>query len=261
MNHFTVTPISSFADNYIWLLQDNLGHAVVIDPGDADPVLQYLDKNQLELQAILITHHHHDHVGGVRKLKNIFSKKIVIYAPKNEIDNIKCYDIAVSEGDVVDLNFCTFDILDIPGHTLGHIAYVGQGKLFCGDTLFSAGCGRVFEGTMEQMFASLTKIKNLPHDTEVYCAHEYTESNLRFASIVEPENQAIKSRQQEVKLLREKNKPTLPSLLREECLVNPFLRCDYPEIKQVLQHRERCEMEREVDVFTSLRKWKDGFAG
>jgi hydroxyacylglutathione hydrolase len=254
-----IIPLSAFKDNYIWLLANNNNQqCAIVDPGDATPVLQALEKHKLTLRSILITHHHHDHVGGVHKLHEKFPDA-AIYGPAHE--SIPDLNHPVKENDIVDLPFLDLRlrVIDIPGHTLGHIAYYGNGMLFCGDTLFSAGCGRIFEGTPAQMFASLTKIANLPDDTLIYCAHEYTQNNLRFAQLVEHNNNDIKNRLQEVTLLREKNLPTLPSKLSWEKLTNPFLRGKMDSVINSLSLQFGKPFTDPVDIFKTLRAWKDTF--
>ncbi|GEM74092.1 hydroxyacylglutathione hydrolase [Vibrio sagamiensis] len=249
-----IKSIPAFNDNYIWLIQNSDGHCAVVDPGDAKPVLEYLKTHKLILEAILITHHHNDHIGGVPDLVHAFPH-ISVIGPKTE--PIPTLTNPVEEGDKLELFGETFLVLGLPGHTLGHIGYVGDGKLFCGDVLFSAGCGRVFEGTLEQMYESLSKIAALPEETEVFCAHEYTASNIAFALAVEPDNEQLHQYRDEVNRLRARNRPTLPTTLRREKWVNPFLRTAHPEvIKSVanrLAHHEPCA------VFSALRQWKNDF--
>ena len=234
--------IAIFDDNYIWLLVDEESQtAVAVDPGDSAPLLDYLSAHNLTLTDILITHHHADHIGGVLDLKQHF--QLEVYGPK--LENIQVVTKELVEGDIVTIETMglSFAVIEIPGHTLGHIAYYNQEHaiLFCGDTLFSAGCGRIFEGTPAQMYASLQKLQNLPIDTAVYCTHEYTLANLKFAESVEPGNPAILNRVAEVTKLREQGLASLPSTIDAEQQFNPFLRCDSEE------------------QFTHLRKLKDNF--
>jgi hydroxyacylglutathione hydrolase len=255
-----IIPLSAFKDNYIWLLANNNNQqCAIVDPGDAAPVLEALRKRNLTLRSILITHHHHDHVGGVSKLHQEFPD-ISIYGPAHE--SIPDLTHPVKENDNVELDFLALRlrVIEIPGHTLSHIAYYGKRMLFCGDTLFSAGCGRLFEGTPAQMFESLTKIANLPEDTLIYCAHEYTQNNLRFAQTVEPNNNNIKNRLQEVTALREKNLATLPSLLSGEKLTNPFLRGEMDSVINSLSLQFGKPFTDPVDIFKTLRAWKDTFS-
>jgi hydroxyacylglutathione hydrolase len=223
-----IFPIPAFADNYIWLLS-NGSHAVVVDPGDAAPVIALLDNLSLSLDAILITHHHADHTGGVEQLLQHWPARV--YAPKHE--QFSFPHTAVEENNVIHLESINLDlhIMEVPGHTLGHVAYYGANYLFCGDTLFGGGCGRLFEGTPEQMFNSLQRFAKLPGNTAVYCTHEYTEHNLRFAAMLEPGNELLNKRQADARELRLAGQPTLPSTINLELKTNPFLRCDQPTIQ------------------------------
>jgi len=240
-----IITVPAFDDNYIWLLhQTGNKNCVVVDPGDAKPVLAALDKHQLKLEAILITHHHPDHIGGVNEL--VLATGASVYGPGNE--EIKEVDFPVNESDMVKLDnsALTFSVFDVPGHTRGHIAYLTDDALFSGDSLFAGGCGRIFEGTAEQMYLSLTKLSKLPGETRIFCAHEYTESNLKFALAVEPENETLVERMQEVKKARSKGKPTVPSFLSVEIATNPFLRSHQQSVVKVAELR--------LD-----RSWKDSF--
>lgn len=252
----TIHPILALSDNYVWaMLAGN--RAVIVDPGDAAPVQTYLHKHGLRLAAILITHHHWDHTGGIKALKKEYD--VPVFGSANE--PIELMNIPLQEpNEVIIADFpLRFHVIDIPGHTLGHIAYYAENVLFCGDTLFAAGCGRVFEGTMAQMYSSLEKIAALPDDTNIYCAHEYTLNNLRFAKLVEPHNRDIDERIKSVSALREKNLPSLPSLLSDEKKTNPFLRCDVPDVIIAAEAHADCKLRIPVEVFGVLRKWKDGF--
>jgi hydroxyacylglutathione hydrolase len=253
----SVFPIKAFNDNYIWCLH-NQTHCVVVDPGDAAPVLAYCKDNQLILSAILITHHHWDHTGGIDALLTAFPD-IPVYGPQNK--GIKQITVRLSQDDGLELPQLglTFSVLEIPGHTLDHIAYYGDTGLFCGDTLFSAGCGRLFEGTPQQMLMSLTKLTMLPADTAVYCAHEYTVANIAFAEAVEPNNQALTDYKHWAKQQRQKNVPTLPSNIRRELAVNPFLRCHSAELVKNVSQNVSSALTSEQATFTSLRNWKDNF--
>jgi hydroxyacylglutathione hydrolase len=251
-----VTPIPAFQDNYIWLL-DNTSSAVVVDPGDAGPVLRYLDAHQLRLSAILATHHHADHIGGVDALLVRFP--VPVFGPAGE--DIAQLTVRLKEGDGItvpglDLKF---SVLDVPGHTAGHIAYFGNGMLFCGDTLFACGCGRLFEGTPEQMTSSLSKLAALPGDTRVYCGHEYTLANIRFAQAVEPGNDALAERMQRDTEKREQGLPTLPSTIALERKTNPFLRWSAPEVVAAAEHRANKKLPKPHEVFGTLREWKNRF--
>lgn len=256
--HIQLIPI--FQDNYIWLIINSEQKSVIaIDPGDAEPLIDFLRTNQMRLEAILITHHHDDHTGGLLELQKHFL--VDVYGPKSE--RISGVTHQVSEADLITLPSvkAPINILDIPGHTLGHIAYYMPGFLFCGDTLFSAGCGRIFEGTPEQMYHSLQKISALPDNTNIYCTHEYTLQNLKFAQAVEPSNQQIQAKLHEVMALRGLNTPTLPAHLWEEKQINPFLRCHISEIVQHVETHFGLKCSTEVQVFEYLREWKNHFTG
>jgi hydroxyacylglutathione hydrolase len=252
-----ISALPAFTDNYIWLLQDSRSRrCAVVDPGDAAPVLDWLERNPgWELSDILITHHHHDHVGGVEQLKNVTGAKV--YGPANE--NIPARDVALHDNDRITALGWDFDVYAVPGHTLGHIAFYHQGVLFCGDTLFAAGCGRLFEGTPEQMHTSLERLAALPADTSVYCTHEYTQSNLKFAQAVEPHNADIAERVENVRQLRARGEITLPSNLALEKRTNPFLRTAETSVKQKADERNGLDNLSQSAVFAALRAWKDKF--
>ena len=256
-----VTPVKAFSDNYIWLLRGAADpkKVAVVDPGDAAPVQRFLRENQLHLAAILITHHHADHVGGVETL--VQEHRAPVFGPASE--TIPGNPQRLKGGDRIDVPGLglQFSVLDIPGHTAGHIAYVGHGAVFCGDTLFSAGCGRLFEGTAEQMTASLSKLSALDPNTLVYCGHEYTVSNLRFAKTVEPGNPDIAAHMQRCLGKRERDEPTVPSTLALEHSVNPFLRCASDTVKQAAEAHTGHALDSNVAVFAAIRAWKDGFRG
>ncbi|MDF2155518.1 hydroxyacylglutathione hydrolase [Vibrio sp. CAU 1672] len=249
-----IKSIPAFNDNYIWLIQNSDQRCAVVDPGDAQPVLDYLQAYGLTLDAILITHHHNDHIGGVADLVRTFPQ-VTVVGPKAE--PIPTLTHPIEEGDKLELFGEVFLVLGLPGHTLGHIGYVGAGKLFCGDVLFSAGCGRIFEGTPEQMFQSLSKIAALPDDTEVYAAHEYTASNIAFALAVEPDNEQLRQYRDDVNRLRAQNIATLPTTIGREKWINPFLRTTHADV--VKSVAKRIENSDPVSVFTALREWKNGF--
>jgi hydroxyacylglutathione hydrolase len=252
----TIIPIPAFSDNYIWLLREG-GSAAVVDPGDAAPVIAYLERERLELSAIINTHHHGDHVGGNRDLVSRWP--VPVYGPADEA--IPAVTHPVRESDVVDVPGVglAFKVLDIPGHTAGHIAFVGPDMVFCGDTLFAAGCGRLFEGTPRQMVSSLAKLAALPPTTRVYCGHEYTLSNIRFALAVEPDSEALRNRQSRAEMKRSRLEPTLPTLIGEERATNPFLRTDEPSIRASAERHAGRQLQDQVAVFAEIRAWKNTF--
>ncbi|MEW6729049.1 MAG: hydroxyacylglutathione hydrolase [Pseudomonadota bacterium] len=253
-----ITPLPAFDDNYIWLLHDDAQEAAVIDPGDARPVIDHLDGQGLRLTAILLTHHHWDHTGGARELAERYGAPIL--GPDSE--RIDCVSRPLKEGETVDLGrLGQWRVMATPGHTLDHIAYYNPeaGALFCGDTLFGAGCGRLFEGTPQQMQDSLEKIRALPDDTLIYCGHEYTEDNLRFAVLAEPGNPAIRARIEATRAQRERGEPTVPSTLLLEKSTNPFLRWDSPELCQRAAERSGENLSAPSAMFAAVRAWKDAF--
>ncbi|WP_019674778.1 hydroxyacylglutathione hydrolase [Arsukibacterium perlucidum] len=251
----TINPLAAFEDNYIWsLCQPDNPFCIVVDPGDAKPVLAFLKQQQKSLYAILITHHHPDHTGGLAELQQAWPD-VRIIGPGAEQTKIPLLTEQVQQGDTVQLPpFQTqLQVIDLPGHTLGHIGFYSKPYLFCGDTLFSAGCGRLFEGSAAQLHHSLCKLATLPADTQVYCTHEYTLANLRFALTIEPDNQQLKNYQQHCQSLRQQNKPTLPGNLATEQQVNPFLRCENKALQQ------RFQQNTSLGLFTLLRTMKDPF--
>ena len=251
---FKIVPVSAFTDNYIWVIHDQY-HAVVVDPGEAKPVLDFLEQKKLKLTAILNTHHHIDHVGG--NLELLQQSQVPVYGPGSEA--IPTVTHRLKEGDSVYLSELSLrlSILDIPGHTAGHIAYYGANLLFCGDTLFSCGCGRLFEGTAQQMYISLNKLARLSDETGVYCGHEYTLANINFARLVEPENQAITQLQISAEKQRKSNLPTLPSTIAMEKACNPFLRCNQPEVIRNASNYAGKSLTDPVSVFAAIREWKN----
>lgn len=254
----SVRPIRAFSDNYIWLIENGTGQAVVVDPGEAGPVSEALAADGLTLAGILVTHHHFDHTGGVASLAETWGCPVV--GPENPA--IDAVTRRVAAGDTVHVLDSRFEVLEVPGHTLDHIAYFRPGEaplLFCGDTLFAGGCGRVFEGTFPMMFESLQRLAALPDDTRVYCAHEYTLANLAFAEAVEPDNVDLQERIAHARALREEDSPTVPSLLSTERATNPFLRCSQDAVLKGLAAADRSADGRPQDRFAALRQWKDGF--
>lgn len=260
MHRLTVTALPAFTDNYIWALS-HLGETVVVDPGAAGPVLQFLEQSKTTLNAILLTHHHGDHMGGVKELVQATACKRVYASHQAHFEGITH---RVSEGDAVDVLTIPFTVLEIPGHTLDHLAFWSEkaSAVFCGDTLFMAGCGRVFEGTPEQMYRSLQKLAALPGQTLVYCAHEYTVSNLKFALAAEPDNAAVAERFTHCLALRAQGRASVPGLLATEWQTNPFLRCHSASVRATLQASQGVQMSPDTsdsEVFAALRNWKNRF--
>ena len=263
--------LPAFSDNYIWMLHDG-ERALVVDPGDAAPVISALTQHHLQLAAILVTHHHADHVGGVDALRPYLVSAAgaagPVWGPAGE--HIPQPYTPLAQGDTVEVMGLSFDVIDVPGHTAGHIAYFQRERsrsttatvksplLFCGDTLFSAGCGRLFEGTPAQMSRSLAKLTALPGDVRVCCTHEYTLSNLRFAAAVEPGNAAMQAHTATCQEQRRRGQPTLPSTIEIEKSINPFLRCGQPEVRASALAQGAVSSD-EVDVFAALREWKNNF--
>lgn len=257
----TFTALPAFNDNYIWLIQDAQHKlCAAVDPGDAQPVLSWLAEHpDWQLSDIIITHHHHDHVGGVSALKQATQARVV--GPANE--TIPCLDLPVDEGATIELLGHTVQVFAVPGHTLGHVVYFCPETdetpwLLSGDTLFAGGCGRIFEGTAQQMHTSLSRLADLPDNTRVYCTHEYTLSNLLFAQAVEPNNADLKQRITHVRQLRDKQLITLPSTIDLEKRTNPFLRCEQPEVIKAAEQKSGVVL-RGHAVFSTLRSWKDTF--
>jgi hydroxyacylglutathione hydrolase len=252
-----VTPLPAFDDNYIWVLRrPDAPSVAVVDPGDEDPVVDWLAGQQLGLAAILLTHHHADHTGGVRGLLDAFPGTAVFGPARERIPGITN---PLKEGDLVQLECldAPLQVLDVPGHTAGHIAYYGEGALFCGDTLFAAGCGRVFGGTLGDLHASLQRIAGLPPQTLVYCAHEYTLANLGFARWVEPDSSAIQQREAVERQRRQAGQPTVPSTLALELATNPFLRTAEPLVRRAAERYAKRPLTDAAAIFAAIRTWKD----
>jgi hydroxyacylglutathione hydrolase len=251
-----IIPIPAFSDNYIWAIRDST-HVAVVDPGDARPVLDYLAHEGLELVAILNTHHHADHVGGNGALLERY--EVPVYGPRDE----RIADVSERMGDGDRLTMPHFgthlEVIEIPGHTRSHIAFHGAGMLFCGDTLFAAGCGRLFEGTPAQMYDSLSRLATLPEDAKVYCGHEYTMSNIRFARAADPDNAALAEWGMRAQRLRDTGQPTLPTDIALEKKTNPFLRCGEPPIRQSASRYAGRPLSDPVDVLAAIREWKNNF--
>lgn len=251
-----ITPLPAFSDNYIWLLQGEGAGVAVVDPGDPAPVEAALAERGLGLDAVLITHHHRDHTGGIRRLGERFPG-LRVYGPAGEA--IPGVTHPLGDGDRVRpwAGGPEFRVMDVGGHTAGHIAYYGAGSLFCGDTVFACGCGRLFEGTPAQMTASLQRILALPGDTRVYCAHEYTLENIGFAKWVEPDNPALLERERVEAARRERGEPTVPFTLDQERASNPFLRFAEPPVVRAASRWAGEDLEGPVAVFAAVRAWKD----
>ena len=255
----TLLPLPAFQDNYLWLLHDGQ-QALVVDPGDPQPVLQALAQARLTLQSILVTHHHRDHTGGLQALVEASSARVI--GPARETLPVPFEPVAA--GDVFDAVGLRWQVIDVPGHTAGHVAYFCETAqpaplLFCGDTLFSGGCGRLFEGTPAQMLDSLDRLSALPGETRVCCAHEYTLSNLKFAREVEPENQELLDYQQACQAMRDRGEPTLPSTIGRERAINPFLRTRTADVIRAAQAYNGAPVNDPIGVFAAIRQWKNEF--
>ncbi len=255
----SVYPISAFDDNYIWTLQGaDPEQVAVVDPGDAEPVLQYLKDNNKTLAAILITHHHGDHTGGVKQLQNALN--VPVYGPADS--PFKGITETLNDGDRIELLGHQFQVKAVPAHTLDHIAYLQDDQhpqLFCGDTLFLAGCGRLFEGTAEQMLAAMNYFKSLPPETEVYCTHEYSLANLKFAQAVEPQNKAIQQALERCQSSRSAGQPTLPSSIADELTFNPYMRVTEPGVITSAERQAGQSLTTDVAVLATIREWKNRF--
>jgi len=251
-----IFPVRAFKDNYIWIVH-NQQSALIIDPGDAAPVLTWIDQQKLQPVAILCTHHHHDHTGGIPALVQAFA--LPVYGPASEKIPGKTHPLV--DGDVLSFPELPLElsVLDIPGHTAGHIAYYGQNYLFCGDTLFACGCGRIFEGSAQQMFNSLQKLASLPDETRIYCAHEYTLANIRFARTIDTNNLDLIKLENAAEEKLKQNIPTLPSTLAVEKATNPFLRCDQPAVMHSASQYAGRHLDDPVSVFAAIRDWKNNF--
>lgn len=246
--------IPAFQDNYIWVLNNEAGQCIIVDPGEAAPVLKAVAENNWQPEAILLTHHHHDHVGGVKELLKHFPT-LVVYGPEETQD--KGTNRVVNEGDKVDILGCEFSVIATPGHTLGHVCYFSFPYLFCGDTMFSGGCGRLFEGTADDMYESFQKLNGLPAETLVCCAHEYTESNIKFSLSILPQDRALIRYYRKVKELRAKNHATLPTTLQNEREINLFLRTENVDFKRLIFKETNLQQPRQI--FAWLRAKKDSF--
>ena len=252
----SVKPIKAYQDNYIWLVSTNEG-SIVVDPGESKKILNLIDNNEIDLKGVLITHHHFDHTNGLSDLLN--ERGLEVYGPKNNVNGI---NNIVKNNDKFTVIGIDFEVIEIPGHTLDHIAFYsfndGEPILFCGDTLFSGGCGRVFEGTFDQMFIALKKISKYPKETKIFCGHEYTLSNLKFALAVDENNEDLIKEYDNIKNIVDSGNPSLPTILEKELKINPFLRCDNHHIKNKIVSKFNTS-DNELEVFCALRQWKDDF--
>ena len=255
MEHIHAIP--ALTDNYIWAIEYAPGLCAVVDPGCAKSTINYIKSTSLTLTAILITHHHWDHTDGIEAL--CAQHDVPVYGPAHE--QIPCRSHAMHDGDIAELGdgMLSLTAIDTPGHTTGHISYHGHGCLFCGDTLFLAGCGRLFEGTAEQLHHSLQRLAALPDDTLIYCGHEYTLDNLAFAQSIEPDNTCIAKRIKSCQQQRQQQQPTVPATLAQEKQSNPFLRCHMPTLQQAIAKQSKQHIDNAQDAFTALRQLKDAY--
>jgi hydroxyacylglutathione hydrolase len=246
-----VIPLNAYKDNYIWTILNDDNEAVIVDPGEAEPFMKFIERNNhIKLSGILITHKHYDHCNGVPDILKKYS--VPVYGPSTS--EVSFINHTVKEGDVVNIErFPKLKVIEIPGHTLEHVAYYNDNMVFCGDTLFTGGCGRIFEGTPPQMYQTLMKITSLNDDVLVYCGHEYTLANLKFAKVVDPNNKDLSFRYEECEKLRNDNQPTVPATLRIEKLTNPFLRCHTKEITESVKNQYQKNFNDVVEIFEHLR--------
>lgn len=253
---FKIHGIPAFQDNYIWLLHsEETGLVFIVDPGESEPVFDFLNKFQLSLDGILVTHHHPDHIGGIDKILEHYSIPVFGTARINQATQV------VTDKEIISLSGHKFEVMSVPGHTYDHVAYYSadESVLFCGDTLFSGGCGRLFEGTPQQMHASLSLLSSLHSSTKIYCGHEYTEANTNFAVMLDPDNESLKKYAQEVKILRANAKPTLPSTIELEKKINPFFRSNENSIKTAASSYTKKMNLTTIETFAAIRKWKDSY--
>jgi len=251
-----IRPIKAFSDNYIWAIcNPNTKQVALVDPGDAQPALEFLQAHNMRLTAIILTHHHNDHIGGVSEL--LQHTKVPVYGPQSKF--IPVVTNPVTDGAQIFLaeQDLHLNVMEIPGHTLDHIALYNDEMLFCGDTLFCGGCGRIFEGTPQQMLNAMQKLANLKPQTKVYCGHEYTQSNLKFALQVEPQNSSLQQRLIAVTALRNQGLPTVPSTMQEELATNPFLRTQIPAVSAAIAAHWHKQFKDQIEVFAALREWKN----
>ncbi len=245
-------------DNYVWLIQSSHSrHVIVLDPGDAAPILTYISDQKLIPVALLITHRDYDHIDGIAAFLEQY--EVPVYGPKNDEIPYINHKLSAQDNLIIDDHFPSFHIIDVPGHTPGHIAYVIENRLFCADALFAGGCGRVRQNAYATAYHSLLSLAALPESTQMYCSHEYTVANLQFALTVEPHNQATQTRLAYAQKLRKKGQMTLPSTIGEELATNPFLRCHEPGLKQAVEQHIGQTLDDDLAVFTALRQWKDSF--